>query len=218
MKRLATLLLLLCFTAPASRLVAQDALESIRKQYAEIKERIQRMSEPDSWPPEFYQVGVSQNLPGTGLHREDIRMYYDEVRTKEDEIYPPHRICFASSKYNFAARKFYEEYLYDESGKAVFIYARNPDFVFGLDYDFRFYLNKGKLIWAVIKCRPVEGAILSAITDIWDASAPTDSEGFRKMYEGSKPPEEYKAFYAGFLQSATKFPALFKAIDGSTYR
>ena len=53
-------------------------------------------------------------------------------------------------------REFYEEYLYDDNGSIAFIYAKHPYLSFGendedMDYEFRFYFNKGKLINAIVK-------------------------------------------------------------------
>ena len=44
-----------------------------------------------------------------------------------ETIYPPRYLRFATSKYNYAAREFYEEYLYDEKGNLLFVYAKTPD-------------------------------------------------------------------------------------------
>ena len=113
---------------------AQKEVDAIRKRYGEMKQMISLMGEgpdwqdraidadsPGGWPPEYFQVKVVQNLPATGYHEENVKMFFEEVRTSEEEIYPPLRLAFASSKYNFAAREFYEEYLYDEQGKLIFI-------------------------------------------------------------------------------------------------
>lgn len=215
-----TLLLLACVLFGfiiAEKASAQNTVTNIRERYADIKKRIELMSEEGGWPPEYYQVNVFQNLPATGPHKEDVRMYYDEVKTEEDEIYPPHRLSFATCRYNFAPRIFYEEYLYDEDGKPAFIYARNPDIEFGIDYDFRFYFNKEKLIKVVIKCRPGEDSDPRLLQKNWDASAPTDGEGWREVYSGTRLPKEYESLKDAYLNSAKKILKLFDAVDSSTH-
>ena len=86
-------------------------------------------------------------------------MYWEEKgEGDEDLIYPPHVLTFATKKYNFAARPYYEEYLFDSEGNLQFVYGYNPmwapdESAEDEQYEFRFYLNKGKLIKAVIKKR-----------------------------------------------------------------
>ena len=98
-------------------------------------------------------------LPGSGGHIEDVYMYWEEKgEGDEDLIYPPHVLTFAAKKYNFAARPYYEEYLFDSEGNLQFVYGYNPmwapdESAEDEQYEFRFYLNKGKLIKAVIKKR-----------------------------------------------------------------
>ena len=117
MKTLITTILLVLSVQGA---VAQQTIEDIRKAYASAKEYIGMMSDDfpgEGIPPEYYHLHVSQMLPATGLHREDIRLYYNDVEEENKEeprIYPLHYLRFASTKYNYAAREFYEEYLYDD--------------------------------------------------------------------------------------------------------
>lgn len=217
MKRLFFSFFTLCLWLFVSNAFAQASLASIRQQYADVKQRIARMSVPNSWPPEFYQVNVSQNLPATGLHREDIRMYYIDVDTDdEDVIYPPHRLDFVSTKYNFSVREFYEEYLYDATGGVCLIYARNPDIVFGLDYVFWIYCHEGHIVHAVVKYKPIKNANLEALKNVWDPTEPTDSEGFQLIYEGDELPARFQEIYDECVTSSEKYLKLFKHIDETT--
>ena len=123
---------------------AQHTIESIRKTYQENWEVINMMSDnfpSDGIPPEYYHVHVAQNLPGTGGHQENVRYYYGELESDEDVIYPPHYLKFVTSKYNFAAREFYEEYLYDNKGHLMFVYARTPDVDFPKMHEIRLYYD-----------------------------------------------------------------------------
>ena len=110
---------------------AQNTIESIRKEYQNVHEWIAQMDDrfpSEGIPPEYFDLNVVQNLPATGPHHEHIRMYYGELESEEEsDPYPPHYLCFATAKYNFAAREFYEEYLYDDKGQLMFIYALTPD-------------------------------------------------------------------------------------------
>jgi len=112
---------------------AQHTIESIRKTYADVKESVAMMSDDfpsEGIPAEYYHLRVAQNLRATGPHTEDIRMYFNEVEQDEDEDwnpYPFHWLRLVTAKYNFAVRQFYEEYLYDDKGQVMFIYAITPE-------------------------------------------------------------------------------------------
>ena len=190
---------LFAFLAMAQTAGAQDAIENIRERYAGVKEMIARMEPEQGWPPEYYHLKVVQNLPGTGYHEENVRMYFGDEEV--DEIYPPHKLYFVSSKYNFAAREFYEEYLFDDDGRLIFIYALAPDAVDGKESELRFYLTDGNLIKTLVKNRP------------WGSD-----ESFKDAYSGKFCPQDYKPFYQACIQCAAKFKHLFKAIDNSTYK
>ena len=95
-------------------------------------------------------------LAGTGRHDELVTMYYFEEDIPGQEWMSTRSLHFATVKYNFAAREFYEEYLYDEKGNLEFIYARNADVADFKGGDFRFYFQNGKLIKALLSVRNPE--------------------------------------------------------------
>ena len=150
-KVLYTLLLLgLCWTLTVN---GQNTVESIRKNYQGVQQWINQMSDnfpSDGIPSEYYDLRVEQNLPGTGPHHESIRMYYGELEPEEEgDPYPPHYLRFARIKYNYAAREFYEEYLYDDKGQVMFIYALTPDVEGGGDiwpYELRMWFDGKRLL------------------------------------------------------------------------
>jgi hypothetical protein len=98
-----------------------------------------------AWSPEYYDLHVIQNLPATGPHHENIRMFYGKEEQEDEENYnpyPPHYLRFTTAKYNFAARQFYEEYLYDNKGQVIFIYAITPDVDENMTlYELRMWFN-----------------------------------------------------------------------------
>ena len=204
MKTLITTILLVLSVQGA---VAQQTIEDIRKAYASAKEYIGMMSDDfpgEGIPPEYYHLHVSQMLPATGLHREDIRLYYNDVEEENKEeprIYPLHYLRFASTKYNYAAREFYEEYLYDDDGKIAFIYARTPDAHEDLAtlHDLRFYFSNGKLIRATVK------------------SGPLDATELKDIYSGTTVPKQYDRIYQSLLLSAKNYMGLFESIENTTH-
>ena len=102
MKKIVVLTLLLC-AAWLLKANAQNSVESIRKEYQNVHEWIAQMM-PDedgmsAWPPEYFDLHVVQNLPATGPHHENIRMFYGELEPEEEgDPYPPHYLRFVTAK------------------------------------------------------------------------------------------------------------------------
>lgn len=197
---------------------AQNTVESIRKRYADIKEMITPTSgEEENFNDgatftQCYKVEASHWLPATGGHRENITFYFGEKENEEDEVYASHFLTFVTTKYNYAVREYYEEYLYDEDGKIAFIYANAPYEYVDEDegkpnetpqqFEYRFYFNKGKLLNAVVKKRPVE-------------ANPTIP--FKVDYEGTKLNKNYNRALQQYLHSAEKYSKLYDVLDQTTY-
>lgn len=173
---------------------AQHTIESIRKAYADVKESISMMSDDfpsEGIPAEYYHLRVAQNLRATGPHTEDIRMYFNEVEQNEDEDwnpYPYHWLRLATAKYNFAAREFYEEYLFDDKGQVMFIYAVTPEV--GDDmipYELRMWFDGKRLLRFTAKKAEVTEFSGTTIPELY--SSETDrlkerAQHLLKMFEG----------------------------------
>ena len=209
--------LTLCFILCIQCGWAQNTVESIRKRYADIKEMItDKTGEEENYNDgatfiQCYKVEASHWLPATGGHKENITFYFGEKENEEDEVYASHYLTFVTTKYNYAVREYYEEYLYDEDGKIAFIYGFSPyEFVedtgspndIPLEFEYRFYFNKGKLLNAVIKKRPVED----------NSTTP-----FKVDYEGTKLKNYYDRVFQGYLHSAEKYSKLYDVLDETTY-
>ncbi len=202
MRKVAFLSLLCCLSFLAAD--AQDAKKAIRDHYAAVKERLAEFAkleaEGETYPVnECYKVKIKQNLPGTGLHEEEVLMIYAEVEG-EDEVYPDHRLEYVSSSYNFAARKFYQEFLFDQGGHVTFIYAFYPDLDDGKEYELRLYFSKGKLFDALVKSRKIGG------------------KDFSTDYSGKTLPLRFQSYYHQYADDVAKYGRLFDAIEGATHR
>ena len=188
---------------------AQQTVESIREAYQEYSQRLATSLKDCPYPPEYYHLEVVQNLPGTGGHREDVYMLWDEVPDEEDEgnPYPPHVLRYATCKYNFAAREFYEEYLFDQQGRLMFVYARTPGYDFNYLQEYRLYFDGGRLLKCIVK---------NADHDYDARDIPASA--FKEVYNGSTIPEEYKEFLEGTdYLDGKRFLELFKSIDDNTH-
>ena len=192
---------------------AQNIIESIRKEYQGVHEWIGLMSDnfpEDGIPSEYFDLHVAQNLPGTGPHDERIRMYYGELESEEGDPYPPHYLHFATAKYNFAAREYYEEYLYDNKGQVMFIYAITSDATEELHpYELRLYFDGKRLLRFTAKRYDGQSGYL----DI-----PSLRKGpFKEEYSGTTIPEKYRKEVERCQQRAGRFLTMFKGIDDNTY-
>jgi hypothetical protein len=198
MRRVFTVFLFLTLWIQGAQ--AQYTIEDIRKSYANVKEHIARMSgefPSEGIPHEYYHLNVEQNLHGTGPHHEHLWMYYDELES--DAIYPPHYLWFATKKYNYAAREYYEEYLYDNKGQLMFIYATNPDVVFGDIFEFRLYYDGQHLLKCIVKQRK------------WD------EKSYREVYNGPEAPGAYIETIKMLRGSADVNLRLFRQIEDVSY-
>ena len=159
-------------------------------------------------PPEYYHLRVLQNLPGTGGHEENIRMYYGELESEEEgDSYPPHYLRFATAKYNYAAREFYEEYLYDDKGQVMFIYVLTPDVTLGevWPYELRMWFDGKRLLR--FNAKKFDGtATYFDINSLKEGS-------FKDEYTGKTIPEKFSDEVNRCKKSAQNKLKLFKAID-----
>ena len=173
-------------------------MAAIDQYYADMQEHVARMQEEGNWPMEYYHLRLKQNLCGSGQHCEDIAMYYTESEETDCGDTIKRILTFAKVDYNFAAREFHEEFLFDIDGNLIYIHAINPDIKFGENYDFRLYFNKGRLIQATIRRQPDEGTSSSEI------------------YQGKLLPEEYTETYLNYITAAAKYQKLFHDVDKAT--
>jgi len=190
----------------------QNSVGSIQKRYAQQKAYIANYNGNDSYNgadwAEYHHLKTRQFLPGTGGHEEDLYLYWDKVERSEQaedpDIYPLHCLTFATKKYNYAAREFYEEYMYDQDGQPAFIYGYDmmwapEDSQTYEPYEFRFYLNKEKLIKVIIKKRA------------------ENQQAFTVVYSGTTLKKEYEEAFNTYLHSAKAISKFFLVIEKETY-
>ena len=189
---------------------AQNSIESIRKEYQGVQQWINQMSEnfpSDGIPSEYYDLRVEQNLPGTGPHHESIRMYYGELEPEEEgNPYPPHYLRFARVKYNYAAREYYEEYLFDDKGNVMFVYAITPDVIDDMvPYELRMWFDGKRLLR--FNAKKFDGSL--TYIDIATLKKGT----FKDEYTGKTIPEKFDSETDRCKQGAQRYLTLFKSID-----
>ena len=202
------ILALLLFASNLYIGLAQNTVKSIRKRYADAKEyaRTHTGSNLNDGADfgQFYHMEARQWLPGTGGHIEDTYLYYDENYVADSVIYKPHYLVFATKRFNYAAREYYQEFLYDADGKIAFIYAYDPMIQLDGDendmqYEFRFYFSKGRPIKAIIKHKNY------------------NENDFQQTYSGTTIPAKYSSSYKDLLSASNSILQLFKDIEKEAY-
>lgn len=206
--------ILFCAAFVMSAQAQKRTVESIRQTYAEVHEWISHMMPNEEgetgMPPEYFELNVMQNLPGTGPHHEVIRMFYGEEETEDGVIYPPHYLRFVTAKYNFAAREFYEEYLYDDKGRVMFIYAITPDADPHMTpYELRMWFDGKRLLRFTAKKYDGPKGYLDIAT--------LRKGTFKEVYSGTDIPEMYQVEATRCQVRAARFLEMFKGIDKNTY-
>lgn len=200
-----------CFMVCMQAAWAQNTVESIRQRYLSIKESIASHSgnnrDDGADFGEYYHLEANQWLPGTGGHKEDTYLYWDEAEaeTEEGVIYPPHHVKFVTKKFNFAAREYYQEYLYDADGSVAFIFAYDPMTRMegedvDMQYEFRFYLNKGRLIKGIVKRKSYQ------------------EKAFKEVWSGAKLNSLYAVNFDEYMRVAKQLRELFIHIEKEAYQ
>ena len=186
----------------------QNTVDNISSRYKAIKDYIATHTGDDQYDGadwgEYHHLTTRQWLPGTGGHVEDIYLYWDEVEGSDELVYPPHRLKFATSRFNYAARRFYQEYLFDADGQVAFIYAYDPSTSFGdndeyMEYELRFYLNKGRIVKAIIKQKA------------------EPDQPYKDEWQGAQLPAKYRSTLDQYLDKAKSLREMFLSIEKATY-
>ena len=190
-------------------MVSTDRLvESIRQRYTEMKEYVASHTGQDLYDGadfgEYYHLEARQWLPATGGHIEDTYLFWGEVEGDAEEIYPRHYVKFVTKKFNYAARNYYQEFLYDADGHVAFIYAYDPMLKLegdadDMQYEFRFYLNKGRLIKAIVKSKHY------------------DQQEYQQVWSGSTIKPVYQSNFDDYIDVARTMRTLFINIEKEAY-
>ena len=147
MKRIILTLTVLLMALPAIQAQAQEVTESeinsIRAAYRVAKEQVElnEHAQEQNVPRSDMEVVSHYVIPGCGPTEEVIHYYFKLDEDPEHGIlfYNPY---FITRSYNIAARKFYQEYLFDENeGRLLFFYQSNDAEDGGRD-EIRYYYGK----------------------------------------------------------------------------
>ena len=134
---------------------AQD-ISHIRKKYTDVRNLI--VSQKDEAQMQNNAIlTLKHNVPGSGPQTVRYELYFTPYSDNMAGDKMQHKLIFVQSSYNIAARSFYEEFLYDESGNPIFIYTHEPDWEGKMDFlDRRMYYQNNKLL-KMIKSEVTDG-------------------------------------------------------------
>ena len=125
---------IVCLTASLSmpiqaQEVTQDEIASIRAAYSAAKEQVELNSQADelSVPRSDMEISSHYVIPGSGPTEDVIHYYFtlDEDPETGLYIYKPYLI---TRSFNIAARKFYQEFLFDKETTLLLFFQSNDAF------------------------------------------------------------------------------------------
>lgn len=194
MKHHIILSLLICFCIPS---FSQNTIENIREAYYKATERAK--SANDDYPVSSMDLTTKRILPGSGEQTIKQKIYFvDEYDFEADKENV--QITFTTLSYNFAARQYYEEYLYDDSNNLIFAYRRYPSDESSDMIEIRIYYDNNNIIKVLIK------------------SKSEAKKQFEQTYSGTTVPEMYIQVANDIKSTSDKNILLMKSIYQSLKR
>lgn len=146
MKSITLTILLSLMILPAMLANAQEATDaeitSIRAAYRAAKEQVElnKQAQEQNVPRSDMEIVSHYVVPGCGPTDEVIHYYFT---LGEDPVLgtPVYNVYFITRSYNVAARKFYQEFLFDGETSIQFFYQNNEAMEGGTD-ETRYYYGK----------------------------------------------------------------------------
>ena len=128
---------------------AQD-ISYIRKKYTDVRNLIV-LQKDEAQMQNNAILTLKHNVPGSGPQIVRYELFFTPYSDNMEGGKMQHKLIFVQSSYNIAARSFYEEFLYDESGNPIFIYTHEPDWEGKIDFlDRRMYYQNNELLKIII--------------------------------------------------------------------
>ena len=137
-------LLMALSTLPSSaQEMSKAEMAGIRAAYIAAKEQIDlnSHSREQNVPRSEMEIVSHYVIPGCGPTEEVIHYYFT---LGEDPVLgtPYYKLYFISTSYNVAARKFYQEFLFDEEGSDLQFFFQSNDALDGGTDETRYYYGK----------------------------------------------------------------------------
>ena len=131
-------LLMACMSMQAQQGPAADRVATIRRLYAEAKQLIAQKAQEENTRNEL-TVNSHLMVPGCGITEETIHYYFELADGDESDFYS-YQPYLITRSYNVAARKFYEEFLYDrQTADLIFAFFSGDNMDTGEKDETRYY-------------------------------------------------------------------------------
>ena len=124
-------------------------VQQIREKYSAVKAEI-AAGNVEGAVKNSSTLTMEHMVPGTGPQTVRYEFFFSPYDYNQDGYLVDHRLELVQTSYNIAARKMYEEYLYDDDGNLIFIYGRRPDEENGGWIDTRLYFSGHRIINAQV--------------------------------------------------------------------
>ena len=175
-----------------------QTVETIRKDYADALAHAKQINDPEYPVNNKFKVVTEQMMPGSGPHQVTANFYYYEDENEESLPDITKSIYYVTHSFNWAAREYYEEYLYTRKGKIEFIYQRGYDDDFQL-YEYRFYFDAKGVIKVIVKRKK------------------DDDSALTQEYSGATVTDKYKKAYDAAVRKSEYFKGLFDTLNSFSY-
>ena len=193
----ASVTLLLAVSVNAAGQV-KDAVKDIRAKYNEAKEIIARSRDKEA-PLEMKNemtLNLYRNLPGSGPQKETVEGFFFLDYTEDNEYVSS--LYLVRSSYNFAARKYYEEYLYDfETGELLFCLKDHDTYFAGEDFHCqqRFYFSDGEICSYALTLKDKAGKQVSesSVPELFEIYGNEDEQSADIVEQSSRYKEAFAA-------------------------
>ena len=122
--------------------VTDAEVSAIRAAYSAAKEQVElnKHAEEQNVPRSDMEIVSHYVIPGCGQTEEVIHYYFT---LGEDPVLgtPVYNVYFITRSYNVAARKFYEEFLFDEKDSHILFFYQSNDAMDGGTDETRYYFG-----------------------------------------------------------------------------
>ncbi|MCR5709757.1 MAG: hypothetical protein K6G79_04675 [Bacteroidales bacterium] len=130
-----------------------DIVKEIRAVYAATQQRIAEMDLEEHMRSQLTTT-IQRNVNAIGIQKQTLTCFFDDFREMPWEEAPDFKPYFLTRKFNAAAHKFYQEYLFDAAtGRILFIFLQGDSYEeSGKKDETRYYFGPdGALVHEIVK-------------------------------------------------------------------
>lgn len=171
-------------------------VQQIRERYSAVKAEI-AAGNVEGAVKNSSTLTMEHMVPGTGPQTVRYEFFFSPYDYNEDGYLVDHRLELVQTSYNIAARKMYEEYLYDGDGNLLFIYGRRPDEENGGWIETRLYFSGYRIINAQVSGKSLANPSYYYDELLWKAgrASAIAADMFGSVNYEYKESEQYKNEY-----------------------